>query len=137
MITRAELNPLITISRLTTNRLSVTTAMDSPKERTTLSSTVTCLKKTRVQTKPGKKNTTRNPSIALMTGKRSRKGKAKPNSSLIGDNQSTPYLPLYQYLSRMIYHSLYPTQSKRQLQAQPGKRVSSDPSIHDKFTRDT
>lgn len=109
MISKAALNPLIAISRLTTSRLSVTTTIDSPKERTTLSSTPSCPKKTRVQAKPGKKKTTANPSIALMTGRRSRKGKAKPNNSLIGDNQSTPCLPFNQHSGRMIYaYSILP-----------------------------
>jgi hypothetical protein len=98
--------------------------------------TFICLKKTSVQAKPGKKNTIMNPSIALMTGKRSRKGKAKPNSSLIGDNQSIPCLPVYQYLTRMIYYYQYPTQTTRQLQVQPGKRIGSGPSVQDNLTPD-
>lgn len=105
MITRTELNPVILtpISLFKERRLSVTTTMDSPKEKAALSTTFICRKKTRVQVKPGRKNTITNPSIALMTGKCSRNGKRNLKSSLMGDSQSTPYLPLYQYLAWMQY----------------------------------
>ena len=92
-ITRAELNPVILVpnSAFSEKRLSVTIAMDNPKERATRSRTFIDLplKNTRVQVKPGRKNTRVNPRIALMIGTCSRKGRKKPNSSLIGDNQST------------------------------------------------
>ena len=73
--------------------VSVTTAIDSPKERTTLSTTFIRLKKTNVQAKPGKKNTSMKPKAALMMGTLSRKGRAKAKILLIGDSQSTPYIP--------------------------------------------
>jgi len=96
MITMAELKPviLIPINLFKRRRLSVTTTMDRAKEKVTLSKTFICLKKIRVQANPGRKNTNIKPSIALMMGKRSRKGKTNSKSSLIGDNQSMPYLPL-------------------------------------------
>ena len=74
--------------------LIVMTTIDSAKEKATLSMMFICLKKTRVQANPGRKNTNRKPSIALMMGKRSRKGKMNSKSSLIGDSQSMPYFPL-------------------------------------------
>ena len=89
-----ELNPVILtpISLFTKKRLSVTTTMDSPKEMTTLSMTFICLKKTRVQVNPGRKNTKMNPSIALMMDRLSRTGSRKPVISLNTDNsQSTAY----------------------------------------------
>lgn len=94
MIIRAELNPVILtpISLFRERRLSVTTAMDRAKERATLSTMVIRLKKTSVQAKPGKKKTNMNPRSALITGKRSRKGKTNPKRSLIGDSQSMPYI---------------------------------------------
>ena len=66
--------------------LRATMAIDSPIERTTLSSTFIPLKKTSVQAKPGMKKTNMNPRSILIIGNRSRKGKANPNSSL---SQST------------------------------------------------
>lgn len=101
----AELNPVILIpaSLFREKRLSVTIAMDVPKERAILSRTFICLKKTKVQVKPGRKNTRMNPSIALRMDKRSRMGKANPKSSLIGDSQSTLYPPLCQYLAWVVY----------------------------------
>ena len=68
------------MSLFKTRMLSVTTAIDKPKERAILSRTFTCLKKTRVQAKPGIKNTKMKPRIPLMTGKDSTKEK----NSLIG-----------------------------------------------------
>ena len=99
MIIRTELNPitLAPVSLVTKRRISVTTTIDSAKDRRILSKTFICLKKTRVQAKPGRKNTKMKPSIALMTGKRSRNGETDPKSYLIGDNQSTRFIPLYQY----------------------------------------
>ena len=95
IITRTELNPviLIPISIFRRKILSVTTAMDSPKERAILSMIFICLKKTKVQTKPGTKNTNMNPTTALIVEKGSRGRRANLNSSLIGDGQSTPYIP--------------------------------------------
>lgn len=105
MITRTELNPvsLIPNSQFVDKRLIVTTTMDSPKERATLSKTFICLKKTKVQAKPGKKNTNMKPSIALMIGKRSMMGKTNPRSSLIGDSQSTLSVPPHHYLAWTVY----------------------------------
>lgn len=71
--------------------------MDSPKEKATLSMILICRKKIKVQAKPGAKNTNTKPSVALMMGKLSRKGKMNPKIPPIGDNQSTPYLPFYKY----------------------------------------
>jgi hypothetical protein len=68
------------MSLFKTRMLSVTTAMDKPKERTILSRTSICLKKTSVQAKPGTKNTKMKPRIPLMTDKDSKKEK----NSLIG-----------------------------------------------------
>ena len=95
---RTELNPVIQIpiSLFRKRRLIVTTAMDSPKERMILSMTLTCLKKTSVQAKPGTKKTNMNPRSALRMGSRSRKGKANSNSSL---SQSTPYIPVHKYFN--------------------------------------
>ena len=97
MITRVELKPvmLIPISLFMKKILSVTTTMDSANEKVTLSMMFIRLKKTRVQANPGRKNTNREPSIALMTGKRSRRGKTDSKSSLIGDSQSMLYFPLF------------------------------------------
>ena len=69
--------------------LSVTKAIESPKERAILSMTFICLKKTSVQAKPGKTKTITDPSTALRTGKRARKGKRDSNISLI---ESTAYV---------------------------------------------
>ena len=95
-ITRRELTPvmLTASSTLRARRLSVTTAMDRPKERAILSITFICLKKTSVQAKPGRKKTRTNPRIALITGKRSKKGNTNSNICLIGDNQSMIYILL-------------------------------------------
>ena len=85
IITKAELNPviLISISLFKASRLSVTTAIESPKERTILSRIFICRKKTSVQAKPGRKKTSMNPRIALRTDNCSRKGKANSNKPLI------------------------------------------------------
>jgi len=105
MITRTELNPVILIpsSVFPRRRLSVTITIDSAKERVTLSMMFIRLKKTKVQAKPGRKNTNMKLNIALMMGKLSRKGKTNPKSSLIGDSQSIPFILLHQYLAWMIY----------------------------------
>lgn len=94
-ITRAELNPVILrpSSLLTKRRLSVTTTIDSAKERVALSITFIRRKKTKVQVKPGRKKTNMKPSIALTMDKGPGEAKANPKSSVIGDRQSTPYLP--------------------------------------------
>jgi len=85
IIMRIELNPVILIptSRFKEIRLSVTIAIDSPKERAILSMIFICLKKTSVQVKPGRKKTSMNPRSALMIDRRSRRGKANSNSCLI------------------------------------------------------
>jgi len=95
-ITRAELNPVILtpITIFAKRILRVTIAIDRPKERTTLSITFICRKKTKVQAKPGRKNTNRNPSIALRMSTCSRIGKANSKIPLIGDSQSVSYLPI-------------------------------------------
>jgi len=94
-IIRTELNPviLIPISLFRARILSVTVAIDKPKERASLSIIFICLplKNTSVQAKPGRKNTSTNPNIALMMGNLSRKGRANSMISLTGDSQSTPY----------------------------------------------
>ena len=101
MSIRAELKPVILTpaSRLTEKRLSVTTTMDSPKEITTRSRTFICLKKTSVQAKPGRNRTRAKPSMALITGTCSRRGKTNPTSSLSGDSQFMTYFP---FLSTFI-----------------------------------
>jgi len=93
-ITSTELSTVILMpmSLFKERILSVTTAIDKPKERATLSRAFICLKKTSVQAKPGRKNINMNPRIALMIGKGSRKGKANPRTSLTEDSQSTPYI---------------------------------------------
>jgi len=105
MITRVELNQVILspISLLMKRKLSVTATIDRAKEKVTLSMTLVFLKKTIVQTKPGRKNTNMKPSIALIMDKGPREAKANPKSSLSGDNQSMPYLPLHQFLDWMKY----------------------------------
>jgi len=81
IIMKRALVPLILILRNTfrTMMLSVTRAMDKPKESTIRSMMFTCLKKTSVQAKPGMKNTMTNPNIARRMGNRSKKGKIDPN----------------------------------------------------------
>ena len=105
MIVRTELSPVILSppSLFAKRRLSVTTTIDNAKDRVTLSKTFICLKKTRVQAKPGRKNTTMKPSIALITGNRSRNGKTNPKSSLIGDSQSTLFIFPHQYSIWTLY----------------------------------
>lgn len=49
------------------------------------------VKNSSVQAKLGRRNTIINPKIGLMMGKRSRKGGANSNTSLIGDSRSIPY----------------------------------------------
>ncbi len=90
IIIRTELSPVILIPTtwFRETRLSVTTAIDSPKERATLSIIFSCLKKTSVQVKPGRKKTSIIPRSALMIGKRSRRGKANSNSSLIESSRT-------------------------------------------------
>ena len=105
MIIRTELSPVILapLSFVTKRRLSVTTTMDSAKDRGILSKAFICLKKMRLHAKPDRKNTNMKPNIALMTGKRSKNGKTNPKSSLIEDSQSTLFTSLYQYLIWMVY----------------------------------
>jgi hypothetical protein len=95
IIIRREFKPVMLIpsSTFKARILSVTTAMDKPKEGAILSMRFICLKKTSVQAKPGKNKTMIHPRSALMTGKRSTKGKANSNIALIGENQSMSYLP--------------------------------------------
>jgi len=101
IIISRELRPVILtpINTFRTRMLSVTNAMDRPKERAILSMIFTCLKKTSVQAKPGRKKTSIKPRIALMAGNFSRKGKINSNICLIGDNQSIPYT-----LSTLIFN---------------------------------
>jgi hypothetical protein len=91
--------------------LSVTNTMDKPKERAILSIIFICWKKTIVQAKPGRKKTRINPRSALITGKRSKKGRANSKICLIGDNHSTSYALFNTQLN--AHH----TQSEGQLQA--------------------
>jgi hypothetical protein len=95
IIIRREFKPVMLIpsSTFKARILSVTTAMDKPKERAILSMRFICLKKTSVQAKPGRKKTMTKPRSALIAGKRSRKGKANSNIALIGENQSIFYFP--------------------------------------------
>jgi hypothetical protein len=96
IIIRRELAPVIIIPNSTcrTMMLSVTVAIDRPKERAILSTIFTRLKKTSVQAKPGTKNTMINPRIALMVGRRSAKG--------ITDSSSWPK-------SMYLYYSIWET----------------------------
>jgi hypothetical protein len=82
---RRELVPLILSpnSKCRAIMLSVTTAMDMPKERAILSRILKRLKKTNVQAKPGTKNTSINPRIALMVGRRSAQGITELSSSML------------------------------------------------------
>ncbi len=94
-IISTEFSPVILtpISLFRARILSVTRAIDRPRERASLSTIFTCLplKKTSVQAKPGRKNTSMKPRAALMMGKLLRKGRASSKTALIGDSQSTPY----------------------------------------------
>ena len=105
MIIRTELSPVILMlpNRLANNRLSVTSTMDRANDRAILSRALSCLKKMRLQAKPGIKKTNIKPSIALMAGKPSRNGKTNLKSSLTGESQSTYFIPLYQLAVRMVY----------------------------------
>jgi hypothetical protein len=86
MIISNELSPLILIpiSWFKTRMLSVTIAIDRPKDNATLSKIFTRRKKTSVQVKPGTKNTKMKPKIPLMAGKASPKDKIDLKNSLIG-----------------------------------------------------
>jgi len=101
IIARTALNPIILmpVNLLRARVLSVTVAIDKPKERASLSIIFICLplKNTSVQAKPGRKNTSMKPRITLMAGKLSRNGMADPMMSLIADSQSTPYGSPSQY----------------------------------------
>jgi len=69
-------------------------AIERPKERAVLSRGFICLplKNTSVQAKPGRKNISIKPSIALMTAKPPEAGSTEPVISLSTDNsQSTGY----------------------------------------------
>ena len=83
---------LIPISLFKERMLSVTIAIDSPKERAALSRAFIRLKKTSVQVKPGRKNTNMNPRIALMMGKGSRRERTNSKNSVARDSQSKPYI---------------------------------------------
>ena len=95
IIARTALDPVIfiPISLFRARILSVTAAIDKPKERASLSTRFICLplKNTSVQAKPGKRNTSMKPRTPLMAGMLSRKGTADPMTSLIPASQSTPY----------------------------------------------
>ena len=81
---RRELVPFILSPNRTcrTIMLSVTAAMDMPKERAILSMILSRVKKTKVQAKPGTKNTSINPKIALMIGRRSAQGITELSKSM-------------------------------------------------------
>jgi hypothetical protein len=89
---RAELIPVILtpISLFKRKITRTTKAMESPKDRATLSTVFTCfpLKNTSVQQKPGKKNTNINARVARRTGTCSRKGSTKSDIA----NDISPYL---------------------------------------------
>ena len=90
VIVSRELSPVILIpsSTFRARILSVTKAMDKPKERTILSMTFTCLKKISVQAKPGRKNTRMNPIVALRKDISSRKVRINCKICLITDSTS-------------------------------------------------
>jgi len=90
IIISKELNPVIlTPTRLRARMLSVTTAIESPTERATLSTAFICRKKTSVQAKPGRRNSNVKPRIALGMGTDSRKREIRLTASL---SQSKPYV---------------------------------------------
>ena len=105
IIVRTALVPviLIPISLFRAKILSVTVAIDRPKERASLSIMFICLllKNTIVQAKPGRKNTSMKPKVALMAGTLSRKGRAEPMISLNPDRKPITYsLPLIRGLDK-------------------------------------
>jgi len=85
-MTRTALNPvMLTPASLSKARiLRVTIAMERPKERAVLSRRFICLplKNTSVQAKPGRKNTSAKPSIALMTPKPPEAGSTNSQSTV-------------------------------------------------------
>lgn len=88
-------------SKLRVHTTRVTRAMDSPKDNTTLSITVSCPKKTSVQAKPGRKKTSRNPRNALRNGTCSSKGREKSSACFIMFNKSMCFsttVPVYYYV---------------------------------------
>jgi len=70
-------------SKLRAHTTRVTKAMDRPKDNTTLSITVSCLKKISVQAKPGRKKTKQRPRNALRNGTCSSKGREKSSACFI------------------------------------------------------
>ena len=94
-IIKTELKPVILtpISLFRARIVSVTTAIDRPKERASLSTIFICrrLKNTSVQANPGRKNTSIKLKITLTAGTLSRNGRVNPMSSLIEASQSTLY----------------------------------------------
>ncbi len=84
MITSRALAPLIFICSVIFSPmiLSVTSAIDSPIDNATLSRTVMFRKMTSVQAKPGRKNTSINPMIALRAGTLSMNGMKELNKWL-------------------------------------------------------
>jgi hypothetical protein len=68
--------------------------MDRAMERVILSRNLNCLKKIKLQAKPGRKKTSATPRIALTIGTLSRNGRINPNSSLTGASQSIQLIPL-------------------------------------------
>ena len=119
IITRTELSPVvpIPISLFRASKLSVTTAIDNPMERTTLSMICSRLKKTSVQAKPGRKKTSIKPRTALKPGRRSRNGKRKSINSLIGSSRILLIIPEWISLLLCYYRSVYPNQFRCQVQA--------------------
>jgi len=110
-ITRTELNVVILspINRFRENMLSVTKAIERPKERMILSMRLICrvLKNTKLQVKPGKKKTNINPRIALTTDTPAREGRIDLNSSA-SQSTSDTFLPFFSnYICPIIRPSSY------------------------------
>ena len=103
IITRTEFVPEILrpISLFKARRISVTTAIDNPTERTILSMIFSRSKKTSVQAKPGRKKTSINPSPALIMENRSKKGKVKSTIPLICSSR------VVILFSNVLHHALY------------------------------
>lgn len=106
--------------------LSVTAAIDRPKERAILSMMLARLKKTSVQAKPGKKNTSMNPRIALRVGRRSRKGKVNSNSWL---KSISPYLIEHLGLRWTGYDFIYAKANEKPVAFDPTARESGPPAL--------
>jgi hypothetical protein len=116
-IITSTLNPvtLKLIRRFRASMLRVTRVMDNPIEMASLSMIFICLplKKISVQAKPGRKNTSNTPKIALTAGKLSRKGRKDSKASLTGESHSNPYVSSpeiqgYSLAQGSIFHPTLP-----------------------------